>query len=293
LRSVLQDGGERHRESYRRRVKARALARGGQSQAATRLQQGRLGLLLVRWSTALYRWRLAAVSAAARGDALGRVLLGLGPTFHWSGLLGAALQLTVTWTLVALLLIGTTRSARGALIGPMTGTALVYVLFAGLTACRALHTTRREQALLALLPGLPAAPTLNRRLAARLLGGFFAWWLVGFAAALGLPPAGSTGQAWALTFSFASLPFAALLCRDWSALRAPSPFSGFAPLFGTALLAAPAIALQQFGGARLEVCCAVFAGAALALLAWRARRLGTWPGALPAGRTAYSGSSVK
>jgi len=148
----------------------------------------------------------------------------------------------------------------------------------------ALWASRREQALLVLLPGMPQGAALNRAVAWRQMRQFL-WVLATLLPALAVIVWADIALS-ALAYLAITLPMSAWLWRDVSRLRASRPFAVFGPL----LLCVVAGVLSQFllsrqPGALLPWLMAVLTLTA-GLLTWRWRRLSRLPQALPAGRLA-------
>lgn len=155
----------------------------------------------------------------------------------------------------------------------------------GFTTPNMLWQSRREQALLKLLPGMPQGRALNVALARLQWRDFIVGWLLTtlLLVALGM----GTGNQLLLCLPLAALPIAALtLTRPPALMRAPTAMTMVAPSFvfltltGILFLLARelGVPLWQHGLATLAV--------SAPLLAWRWRRLVAAPTALPAGRLA-------
>jgi hypothetical protein len=148
----------------------------------------------------------------------------------------------------------------------------------------ALWTSRREQALLMLLPGMPHGAALNRALGWRQMRHCLWLWVA-------LLP-GLAVLAWAgmgtplLAFIGMALPMSAWLWRDVARLRAGRPATAFmlVVLYWIASMAS-LLLLDRQPAALIPWALAVLLLTA-GLLAWRWRRLGHLPQALPAGRLA-------
>jgi hypothetical protein len=165
-------GGPRH-EAAHRRVSALAGALQGDIRAQTGLlgrgdtsTTGNMGLLLGK---GLYgRW----MALTLRHPVPGRralLALGLGPPLHWTGLV-SGLLVGAVFMLVPLLIAWVSPQAHSAqsMGTAMAAGAPLLMLFTMAAWPTALWSTRREQALLRLLPGVPQGSTLNRWLAGRL-----------------------------------------------------------------------------------------------------------------------------
>jgi len=149
----------------------------------------------------------------------------------------------------------------------------------------ALWASRREQALLMLLPGMPQGATLNRALAWRQWRHCLLLWL-GLLPALGA--LAWAGQAsYALAFIGVALPLSAWLWRDHSRMQAARPVNAFAPMLICALLGILlSVLLLSRHPAALWPWVSGIVVLTAALLAWRWRVLARLPQALPVGRLA-------
>jgi len=150
-----------------------------------------------------------------------------------------------------------------------------------------LYRTRREQALLMLLPGMPRGGALNTLMARRTAIQFLAQWLIALCALLLV--AGGPEALVAMRFSglhllLACLPAGTMLLRDWSSL--PSPGQGPAVLvFIGVVVLAGAMAGLQWLGLSLWLMAAAAVLLSLALLRWRWQGLILKsPAAMPVGR---------
>ena len=165
--------------------------------------------------------------------------------------------------------------------------ALVAMAIAPLTGLpRALWASRREQALLMLLPGVPQGAALNRALARQQMEHLLLSVLATLPALLAVAWWGQTSQV--LAFYGATLPVAAMLWRDASHLRQPSPQPAFVPVPYLIVVAQGMawILLLRWQPGWLWPWALGMVLLAAALLGWRWRRVSQWPQALPAGRLA-------
>ncbi len=146
----------------------------------------------------------------------------------------------------------------------------------------ALWLTRREQALLVLLPGMPQGPGLNRLLARRQLRQFLLMWLAVLPAFLGM--VWWSGAPQVLGFLGAALPLSALMWRDTSRLQTPTQLTSFLPyllFIGLGLLSMVFLRSQPTLLWPWALACLALT---VALLSWRWRGVSHWPQSLPAGR---------
>ena len=291
---VLRSGGSRHAQAYRRRAwRLASIGSCGAGPTSWRASGGVLGEWLRQGAVGVYRRRLAHVNTRRAGAVLPRALLGLGPPIHWTGQLGQLLTFGSAAALVVFFLWqanADTNSVPVAAWGLSAG-VLTFAVNLALQARAAIHGTRREQALMMLLPGMPRGRALNRALARRLSAQFIVSWALGvLACALMLPLGERFG--WFAIYAAACLPLGALLWTDWSRVQAPTSISAVVPLLVTMPLALGAIAAQAWAGVPAWVCALIFVAAAALLFGRRARRLVDAPSAFPAGRLARSATAA-
>lgn len=143
--------------------------------------------------------------------------------------------------------------------------------------------SRREQALLQLLPGMPQGAAQNRAVAwLQLRHALLAWALTTLALA---PLAWAAGDPALLCLAFGALPLsAASLLRTPATMRAPSSWTAVLPVFAFLLLAWGLYAAHQQLGLPMAVLAGISLAASLALGAWRWRAVCRAPRPLPAGR---------
>jgi hypothetical protein len=146
----------------------------------------------------------------------------------------------------------------------------------------ALWHSRREQALLMLLPGMPQGQALNRTLARRQAQHSLLIWsatLPGFVlvAWFGAAPE-------ILAFALVVLPLLAWMWRDASRLQPPRPALAAWPHALCLLAGALSMALLRWQPVAWLPWLAVVLGLTAALLRWRWKSLAMLPQALPAGR---------
>jgi hypothetical protein len=228
LRAVVLGGGSTHARAHAQVAASVAVMRGEPlDERGKRLfSAGWLGP--TRWGDRLYAACMHRL--LGRPSALDRRLaLGLGPQVHWSGIVTTVLYVAVLLLLVSMLrwVLPEHHFAFLSQRGLVVGVALVG-LVAPLQLPYALWSSRREQALLVLLPGVPQGRQLNRWLAVRfarldigvtlgLIG------LVAVLSSLGPPEAPFARLDDAVLGALVlGLPLALTLWRDWSRARAPS-----------------------------------------------------------------------
>lgn len=155
----------------------------------------------------------------------------------------------------------------------------------GFTTPNMLWQSRREQALLQLLPGMPQGRALNVALARLHWRDFIAGWLLTTLLLLAL--GASIGNQLLLCLPLAALPVAAMtLTRRPALMRAPTAMTMMAPSFIFLTLAGILYVLARELGVPLWVHGLAMLAVSAPLLVWRWRRLAAAPAALPAGRLA-------
>lgn len=152
----------------------------------------------------------------------------------------------------------------------------------------ALYRTRREQALLMLVPGMPQGMALNRVFTLRLLRQAGLGWLLAAGLAFQLPFKQGTPDLVLVLFG-GLLPASALLVQDWSRLQALRPQRALAN--SLLVLAGPALCLIALQVGQIERAWVLLACVLLAagLLRWRWSRLEQFAPAFPVGRRAGLG----
>jgi len=155
----------------------------------------------------------------------------------------------------------------------------------GFTTPNMLWQSRREQALLQLLPGMPQGRALNVALARLQWRDFIAGWLLTTMLLVALGAA--TGNQLLLCLPLAALPIAAMtLTRRPALMRAPNAMTMVAPSFIFLTLAGMLFLLARELSTPLWLLGLAVLAVSAPLLAWRWRRLVAAPAALPAGRLA-------
>ena len=294
---LIQDGGRHHAASYESRrnrlLRYQATARGERL-----VSKGRRSRLDGFLSAPYHAW-MRHVLTSARNSPRSRTMLGLGPGAHWTS---AAVVLVAT---VAAILGGVVLLELVARVFPVVGKyvpvllssvaigAVFSLMSQALQVQSRLHQTHREQALLALLPGVPRAGALNRWLGWRMSGQFLLSWagacaqmlLFGDLASHLGPPAlvMFSGDTHAVVI-LSTLPLLALQWRRWARLAAPTQLSGIGPMLLGLGLAAVAFLGRMTGWFSPAEAGIAFALGALAWCALRWWRMGTEPGAFPVGR---------
>lgn len=295
LAAVFGRGGSGHARQWQRAAQSRrrqSLENWGGA-AATSVQ----GPAPLRWLAALFSWgrwtwlgRLLGRGPVRRpGQALALAELAVLRGLHWSSVLGGVAVVLALFVLVLWVLqLGwgvnawqvATQSGPGFSLG-----LLCMCINPGMGLWAALYQSRREQALLLLLPGMPRGQALTRQVARRQAAHYLLCWGVGLGLASLLSlrsPHGLTG--WVLNYAALTLPLALLPWQDWSRRGRPSSavmaMLVLGLLGGMALLAAVVFGL----GLPLWAPLAISVGLTLALAAWRWRALAQLPPPWPVGR---------
>lgn len=155
----------------------------------------------------------------------------------------------------------------------------------GFTLRNMLWHSRREQALLALLPGMPQGQALNRAVAWRQMRHFLGAW--GLTTLSLVVLAGVARQPLMLCLPIAALPVAIVtLIRAPARMKAPRAWTAVLPTFGFFLLGGALWALSRWLALPLGLLAGVGLAGSAALAAWRWRAIGAAPAAMPAGRLA-------
>lgn len=290
LTRLFGDGDEGHRVSYACRERMRNAMRDGTGGKRGMGMFGRPGELLGRpFEHAASAW-LAHVLARARPEArsvMRRAEIVLHGQQHWlrQGM-GALLALTIAVLsfVVAFTLAGGglqdnwTKGAYGMAIGIASMGFNPSFALPGM-----LWHSRREQALMRLLPGMPQGAALNRAVAwLQLRHALVAWALTTAALAL---LAWAANDPYLLCLAFAALPLGAVcLLRVPARMKAPSSWTAALPVFVFIAGGWGLYALHQTLDLPLAALAGACLGASLALGLWRWRAVCRAPLALPAGR---------
>jgi len=294
--AVVRGGGSSHRAGY---AMGRALARGlgmgcGHSAAATAELPVPPGLRAI--ARRPYGWWTDRLLARRDSPVMARLMVGLGPATHWTTRLrDGGLYVLLGGGMCAIVAALAGRDF-GALILPWLSFGLLTgACTPALQAAAQLHQTRREQALLVLLPGVPRGARLNRWLAWRMSLVFVVAALCGFALAAALNAFAeaiqpgvvnrSTGGM-ALALFPALLPQVAWQWRQWARLRGATGFEMSMPGLAPVLLGLVALVSHLVTGIGYMAVGVAFAAAALLYCAWRWHRMAGEPTALPVGRLA-------
>jgi hypothetical protein len=223
-----------------------------------------------------------------------RLLVGLGPVTHWTTRVFQGF-----WYLVASLVLCTVASLL--IGGDMLAYVLPWLAFSVLTgictpalqAVTQLQQTRREQALLVLLPGVPRGARLNRWLAWEMSASYLvsagcavalAWALDAVADAI--RPGISVTATGGMTFGVAAvlLPQVAWQWRRWARLSGSTGSVALAPTITPILMGLGVMGLHVATGVGYVCVGIALAIASTAYCAWRWVRMGREPTAFPVAR---------
>jgi len=241
-----------------------------------------------------YAWWLRRLVARADSPALARLMLGLGPATHWTTRISDSLRAVVFGGAMCLLgawLAG--PAIRGSILAWAPFGLLMGLSTPAFQALPRLGQTRREQALLMLLPGVPRGAALNRWLGWQMTLPLVGAAACGLALALGLDALADAVEpgvvdratgGMGIALMAALLPQAAWQWRRWSRLRAMAAVDMTLPVLSQVLLAMVVLTLHSATGAGYLALGAGFAGASLLYCAWRWWRMGREPTAFPMGR---------
>ena len=289
LGGLLGTGGGAHvRQQARLGAWRRSLDDGG----ALPLDAGGLWGWVARIASWPYQRTFTQLTQAPRRSVWPRLQLVFGPANHWRvhaawAAVVAGIGLVVLAWLQHQGLVGGGRSLIAAqVLGPALGVAgmAIHPVTGLLTAAA---RSRREQALLALLPGVPQGPALSRGLAWRWLLHFGLAWLLAATLLMGFTGVAAPELQPTVLAGLAGLwPLASLLLTDLSRLSA-EPGSKLGVAIGAFFLL-PSLAALAHLRLAWPVLAIVggFAVITAALLVWRWQVLGRRPGAFPACRLA-------
>lgn len=290
LPALFGQGDAAHARAYASRERMRkALSAGAMGQPWTPAAAGRMGSWLNGLGQRTTDAWLAHVTARAQPtprSVMARADVVMQGAQHAVGQVAT----TVVIQVVALLALATTShifgfDLRQALERGHAGLSigLTSVVVTSVMSVRAgLWSSRREQALLMLLPGMPQGIALNRALARRHLQHFAIVWAAALPGLLLLSWWAQAPQA--LCVASAALPLGALMLRNFAVLGAPNATQALRIFGPWILLAALSMLLMRSRPDALLPWMLAMAGLCVVLLAWRWRQLARWPQALPAGR---------
>lgn len=275
----------------KRQARFEAWRRATQAGGMPTNERGTIWAWLNRAFSAPYQVAIDRLSRSPGPTVWPRLMLVFGPGADWrvhaswaSGLAGLGIVAVAWLWFKGSFEAGSLRA--GQIAGPAIGLASM-ALNPVMSLMMACARTRREQALVALLPGVPRGAALNRGLAQRQLQHFAVAWLLTAALEAALVTLVAPDLLPVVMAGLVGLwPMAALLCVDLSRLPAlPNVRLGLVmfSFFGGAGLA---VAAQWLLGWPLPLIALASALLTAGLLARGWYRLGRWPSALPACRLA-------
>lgn len=292
LAELFGKGDSAHARAYARRENLRKIASDvAVGQKPILAAYGRWGEVLgAPFQSLVDAWLAHVIHRASpkRGSVMARAELVLHGAHHWVREVPGAVMGQLVG-LAALILLSRWASGHsaalteGGYVGLSIGLAIMAIAPL-LTLPRALWFSRREQALLLLLPGMPRGTALNQALARQQLKHYLLTWSAVLPAFAAVAYWGQAAHGWA--FVGAALPMSALLWRDASRLRAPGSVMVLAPYLLTLALGLAFMLFLRWHPAMLLPWAVGVVLLTSALLAWRWRKLSQWPQALPAGRLA-------
>nr|WP_315489793.1 hypothetical protein [uncultured Rhodoferax sp.] len=243
-------------------------------------------------------WWLSRLIRHAKPTApsvLARALVVLQVKTHWIRLLANTLVVSGVFYLVLIQMNASSGRDWRELLAESVMIALVALVLIPVTHVGAvqllgLHSTRREQALLMLLPGMPQGTELNGRIARALLTQFMVTWCLCMAAVALVEWFAPAPLGYAIWVS-AAFPSCLWLTRDLSALSKPSSNHMVASgllmvLCGIAATILLPRAPMVIADHRYIAAGVLFVVPTLLALGWRWRKLQAFPPAFPVGRLA-------
>ena len=290
LLSLFGKADATHARAYARRTRLRkVLAQSAAGQKPTLAAFGRwgewLGWPLQRLAEA---WLVHVLAKAnpQRASVMARADVVLHGAQHWTRHLSIAVFAQIVMFasfVIAAHVVGgdISRILGSSQVGVSIGLASM-VVSTVVSLPGALWATRREQALLMLLPGMPQGAALNQALARRQMQHFLCLWAATLPGFLVLAWVGNSVAG--LAFLGMALPLGAWMWRDASRLRMPSPAWNLPPFVALVVLGLLSLLLLRWQAAALLPWSAAVLLLTAGLLRWRWRRLGRLPQALPAGR---------
>lgn len=243
-----------------------------------------------------YDWWLQRLLARRDSPVTSRLLAGFGRSAHWT-----TRVFELSWMLVAsgclcavaIELLGV--ESRGLILAWSGFSIAISVGMSALQGAVRLRETRREQALLALLPGVPRGARLNRWLGWQMSAESLCCIAVGLllfcgidALAEWLSPGVVQGALGGINLAAATvmLPQLAWQWRQWARMPVSAAFDQGAPALVQVALAAAVLGLHALAGFDYLAIGTVLAATTLLYCAWRWRRMDDEPTALPVARLA-------
>jgi len=295
LARIVREGGTKHLQAYEMRHRLRQAflqQQGAGVMTAVNCRYPWMGRLAVGGRA--YAWWMARVLASPRSTVTSRLLLGLGRACHWTTHASqAVLFLMASVAVCGVMVLAIDRAMFAYVLPWLAFSALTAVCSPALQAAPQLRQTQREQALLALLPGVPRGARLNRWLAWQMSASFLVSAAFAFVLAWGLDavadrlqPGVAASATGGMTLGVAAVIFPQLAWqwRHWARLSGSTGTAVQLPTVTPVILGIGVMVLHSTTGVGYLAVGVVLAVAALAYCAWRWVRMGTEPTAFPAGR---------
>ncbi len=292
LVSLFGQADAQHARTYVNRENFRKIASAGATgQKPALAAYGRWGEVLglpFQRTTDLWLAHVTHRASPRLGSVMARAEVVLHGAQHWVRQLGAVVMVQLVLLIGFLVLwraVGFDVRKEFLSAQPGLSVGLACMAMSPLMSLPAsLWGSRREQALLMMLPGMPHGAALNRAVAWQQMRHFLVVWAAALPAFVASVWWHNTPQVWA--FFGATLPFAALLWRDASRLRGPKPAMAFVPYLLFLALGVLSLLLLRWHPTTLLPWALGIVLLTAALVTWRWRKLSQWPQALPAGRPA-------
>ena len=293
---AVRNGGAGHIAAYESRQRLRqAVLQPQQAGRGWGVPDGRCGWFLgLSVHGRPYTWWMTRLLANPRSAVMSRLFVGLGPANHWTTRLWQACWfLAVSGVVCAGVVLFAGRGMLAYVLPWLAFSVLTGMCTPALQAVPQLHQTRREQALLALLPGVPRGARLNRWLAWQMsvtfvvaaVAALVLAWSLGRLADAFRPGIFATATG-GMVFGVAAvlLPQVAWQWRHWARLRGATGGSAQAPTIAPIVLGVGVMVLHVATGVGYLAAGVVLALLAVAWCAWRWVRMGTEPTAFPVAR---------
>lgn len=294
---VVRAGGKKHLQAYEARHRMRQAflqQQGAGVMTAMHCKYPWMGRLAVGGRA--YAWWLERQLARPDAPVMSRLLLGLGRACHWTTHASQAVVFMVVGTAACAIVTLVLDRAMLAYVLPwLAFSSLTAVCSPALQAAPQLRQTRREQALLALLPGVPRGGRLNRWLAWQMTASFLvsaalalalAWALD--AAADTLRPGISASATGGMGLGVATVLLSQLAWqwRHWARLSGSTGNAMQLPTVTPVILGVGATVLHGTTGIGYVAVGVTLAAVAVVYCAWRWVCMGAEPTAFPVGRLA-------
>ena len=296
LASLVRRGDARHAASYRTRgnndLRFHLRAAG---MVPLTPADGAAGLVSRAGGWAYHAW-MRRVLARPGSAPMVRALLALGPSAHWTTrVTGGLVTFGICLFFVVLFRFTPLAPFLAGALGGLSVGAVAGIIVPTMQSRAKLYQTRREQSLVALLPGVPRQGRLNRWLSGRLTFEFLASWLAALllatlldvvATALADPQARANVGDGRAMMQAALIPLIAFHWGSWARMAAPTALNALWPYLAGMLLVAVTWGVHHASGLGYVEIGAAYALLAMAWFAVRWRRMASEPSAFPIGRVA-------